>query len=85
MMYAREDECAHACLDAKEIERIARGLDKYARAASRLGITIFGGSGAGSLRHNGSLIIAEMSAGNYDGGDGACWEDDEGLLRGEGR
>jgi len=84
-MYAREDECAHAGLDAKDIERIARGLDKYAKAASRLGITIFGGSGSGSLRHKGSLIIAELGAGNYDGGDGACREDDDGLLRGEGR
>lgn len=82
-----ESECAAAGLDPKEVRRIAAGFNRYARQAKRLGITIFGGTGSGSLRARDDdllpqLIIADLD-GPYDGGDGGAQEDENGLLRGE--
>lgn len=82
------NECEAAGLDPAEVERIARGLSRYARQAEKLGITIFGGS-SGTLRfadrldNDGDLILASLD-GTYDGGDGAYRPDTDGLLRGEG-
>ena len=86
-MYVNEDECIAANLDPKEVERIAKGISRYAKQASALGMHIFGGgSFSGSLRvwgdGVGSLIVADLE-GNFEGGDGAAQEDENGLLRGE--
>lgn len=77
-------------LDEKKVASIARRLSKVAKEADTMGITIFGGSGSGSLRIYNSddgiearpLVLAELD-GHFDGGGGACWKDEEGCLRGE--
>ncbi len=73
MTIVNDDECKKAGLNAKEVTRIARGLSRYGRQASKLGITIFGGAGSGSLRFNDGnpqkLILAAID-GDFDGGDG---------------
>ena len=81
------DACRKVHLDVKKIESIARRLSKAAHEAELLGITVFGGSGTGSLRihddpRNNALILAQLN-GVFDGGDGGYHEDDEGFLRGE--
>jgi hypothetical protein len=85
-MYTNDEECEAAGLDRKEIERIAAGLSRYAKQAAALGLTIFGGSGTGSLRYddggNGKLVVAELR-GLFDGGDGGERSTDDGYLRGE--
>lgn len=86
MTRINESECEAAGLDPKEVKRIASGLSRYAKQAEKLGICIFGGSGAGSLMVNdgepGRLVVADID-GDFDGGNGACQEDENGLLRGE--
>lgn len=86
-MYVNEDECIAAGLDPKEVEKIAKGLSRYARQAKKIGMHIFGGgSYSGSLRvwedGKGSLVVADLD-GSYEGGDGATFNDEDGLLRGE--
>jgi hypothetical protein len=85
-MYTNDDECKAAGLDREEVEQIAAGLSRYARKAAALGLTIFGGSGTGSLRYddggNGNLVVAELR-GLFNGGDGAERLTDDGYLRGE--
>jgi len=85
-MMINKRECRAAGLDPAEVEKIARGLSRYAKQAENLGICIFGGSGSGDLRFDdrkgGQLILATLD-GDYDGGDGANSPDDDGLLRGE--
>jgi len=85
-MLVNEPECIAAGLDPKEIKRIAKGLSRYARQAEKMGLTIFGGSGTGSIRYDdgglGSLLVAEID-GNFDGGDGTTPFSNDGLLRGE--
>lgn len=76
-------ECKAAGLDPKEVERIARGLSRYGKAASDLGLTVFGGSGTGLLHTSDGLVVASMRHGWFDGGDGAAREDKNGLLRSE--
>lgn len=84
-----EAECAFAGLDEKKVASIARRLSRAARDANALGITIFGGSGSGSLRiHDlgskaGALILADLDGLNWDGGDGGSGPSDDGLRRGE--
>lgn len=74
---------------SKEVLAIARRIERAARDARKLGITVFGGSGSGSLRFDeggGSsraLILADLD-GAWDDGDGATREDENGLRRGEG-
>lgn len=82
-------ECAFAGLDQKKVTSIARRISRAALDARALGLTVFGGSGLGTLRFNdtifggaGQLIIADLD-GSFDGGDGACLPSDDGLLRGE--
>ena len=85
-VYVNAKECRAAGLDPKEVQRIAQGLSRYAKQAQALGLFVFGGSGSGTLRKDdhprGALILAGL-AGDFDGGDGACCPDEEGLLRGE--
>lgn len=71
-------------LDIKKVESLVRRMNKVNKEAKKMGLTIFGGSSNGSLRGGHDMIVAELSGGNFDGGDGATQEDDEGLLRGEG-
>jgi hypothetical protein len=84
--YVNDAECAAAGLDPQEVGKIAVGLSRYACAAQKLGLTIFGG-GSGTLRFDDgsgkALIVADLD-GYFDGGDGATREDADGLLRGEG-
>lgn len=86
MASANEDECRAAGLDPKEVDRIAKGISRYAKQAQKLGIQVFGGGTGGQLRFNdggkGDLIIASLD-GSFDGGDGANVPDENGLLRGE--
>lgn len=81
------DECKAADVDSKEVEKIAKGLSRYAKQAEKLGLTIFGGSGSGSLRIAddtgfGELVVGELE-GRFDGGDGATSFHQDGLQRGE--
>lgn len=69
MARVNEKECEAAGLNPLDVKRIAQGLSRYAKEAQKLGIQVFGGSGCGDLR--------------FDGGDGACSESDDGLMRGE--
>lgn len=88
--YANSDECEAVGLDPKAVDRIAKRLGRAARAASRLGLTIFGGAGSGTLRFHdnvgnyGPLIVAEIEGANWDGGDGGDGYSPDGLKRGEG-
>jgi hypothetical protein len=88
-MTVNRDECEKAGISLKDIERISKGLSRYGRQAEKLGITIFGGSGTGTLRiHDANevegraLVLANID-GDYDGGDGSEREDEDGLIRGE--
>jgi hypothetical protein len=90
MADVHEDECISAGLDPKAVLSIARRLDRACRDARKLGMTVFGGSGHGSLRYSDShdassrqLVVADLGPLGWDGGDGACTPDEEGLLRGE--
>jgi hypothetical protein len=67
-----EDKCVEHKLNVKQVASIARRLSKAGKEARALGLTIFGGSGNGSLRILGrgtSGIVADID-GNFDGGDG---------------
>lgn len=81
MAYIDPAAITRAGLDAKKIESIAARLSRAAREAHALGIKVFGGSGAGTLRidcDGRPLIIADLQ-GNFDGGDGA--EHHDGDIR----
>ena len=86
-MAANYEECEKAGLDEKEVIRIAKGLDRYAKQAHKLKLEIFGGSGCGTLRYNDGearqLIVGVMDTQIFDGGDGAVKRDKNGLERGE--
>ena len=81
------EECRAAGLDPTSVQRIAKGLSRYALQAEALGLTLFGGSGSGTLRFRddqdkGPLIVASVN-GDIDGGAGNDHYDECGLLRGE--
>lgn len=83
-----DEECEAAGLDIKKVESIARRLKKISGEMSSMGIVLFGGSGNGTLRFDecngkGRLVVAEIGGTSFDGGDGAAYKDDDGLLRGE--
>ncbi|PSR28650.1 MAG: hypothetical protein C7B46_19000 [Sulfobacillus benefaciens] len=89
-MYINEEECAHAGFDAEQvaqIKKLGRRLERLAHACDALGIIIFGGSGAATLRfddgHRRPLILAHLSTINVDGGDGSCAPAEDGYERGE--
>lgn len=85
--YSNDEECYAAGLDPREVQRIASGLARWAKKADRLGLTIFGGAGNGSLRaYDGKerrLVVCSSLGLNFDGGDGAEMADENGLMRGE--
>jgi len=93
-MQVNERECDAAGQDHERVKRLATRLKRLANECEELGITIFGGSGTGSLRGRdanmgraysmrGQLILAE-TMGPFDGGDGVASPDENDLLRGEG-
>lgn len=84
-----EEGCLHIGMtesEISELKKIASGFSRLGRRVEKLGVHIFGGSGTGSLRKNDgtdkAVIIAWID-GIYDGGDGACREGEDGILRGE--
>ena len=90
-MIVNEEECIAAGFDPAEVKRIAKNLSKWGREADRLGLTIFGGAGHGSLRavekeypERPRLILARID-GYFDGGDGGDGVEkyNDGLERGE--
>ncbi|HAT2715827.1 TPA: hypothetical protein I8303_004637 [Aeromonas hydrophila] len=86
MAHENTAECEAAGLDPAQVRRIAKGLSRYAKEAQALGLTVFGGSGLGSLRvddgGDGQLIVAYLD-GWFDGGAGNSRHDAAELLRGE--
>lgn len=91
-MGALDQECRRAGLDPAKISRLANRLGRAAKDAHSLGLTIFGGSGAGSLRWSdpyetdaraAPFVVAHIPGFNFDGGDGAEAPDENGLMRGE--
>lgn len=87
MAHANEKECIEAGLDPSEVERIAKGLERYLKQAAKIGVKAFGGSNGLDLRFDdggkGDLIVGDTLATNVDGGDGGCIGDSYGHLRGE--
>jgi hypothetical protein len=87
-MGANFNECEAADLDFKAVDRIAKRLERASRDAAKLGLTVFGGAGSGSLRvrpddRGPQLIVADIDGGHWDGGDGAERYGDDGLKWGE--
>jgi hypothetical protein len=83
-----EAECLAAHVDAKKVGSLARRLIRISRELAQLHIILFGGSGHGSLRYDdnsgkGRLVLADLGGNVFDGGDGACGPDEDGLERGE--
>ncbi len=82
-MTVNEEECKAAGVDPDKVKALVRMLDRAGKLADSLGITIFGGSGTGDLRKD-NLIVAEISHGCWDGGDGSHEiPREDGLKRGE--
>ena len=91
-MSGLQAECAAAGLDERKVTALASRLARAARDARKMGLTVFGGSGAGSLRWRkpgetnprlAPLVVAHIDGFNFDGGDGAEHQDEDGLWRGE--
>ena len=71
-----EELCESFGLDPKQVKSIASRLSKAAKEAEAIGLTVFGGSGSGSLRFDaapmqgmGHSVLATLD-GCFDGGDG---------------
>ena len=87
------DECEYAGLNIKEVEKIAKGIEKYTKMAEKLGLVVFGGSACCTLRWYGDaeeydghpLVVASVESQNIDGGDGGFGElySHDGFMRGE--
>jgi hypothetical protein len=73
-MTVDDERCERFGLDPRKVASIARRLSRAAREADELGLTIFGGSGTGTLRYrpHGGGTSAEVASldGVFDGGDG---------------
>jgi len=76
VIYVDEERCESFGLDSKRVASIARRLSRAATEARELGLTVFGGSGTGTLRfhRDGSsadirAVVADLD-GDFDGGDG---------------
>lgn len=88
-----ERECDVAGQDPKTVARLARRLRSIASECEELGITIFGGAHSGDLRSaeankaqrgvSDRMLILASVPGPFDGGDGGCYADEDGLMRGE--
>ena len=79
MVSVNDEECKAAGIDPQKIERLGGRIERAARELSKMGVTIFGGSGSGSLRYSdkyrderGALILCQLYGGDWDGGDGGC-------------
>jgi hypothetical protein len=90
MICVNYEECEAADLDPAEVDRIAKRINRAAADARKLGLEVFGGSSSGSLRvfsdgnrGVGQLVVAEMTNGSWNGGDGATDRNHDGLMRGE--
>jgi hypothetical protein len=71
-MFVDEDKCVELGIDPKRVRSITRRISKAAMDAHSIGLTVFGGSGTGSLRISGRGIsgtVADLD-GVFDGGDG---------------
>jgi hypothetical protein len=71
-----EELCESFGLDPKQVKSIAARLSKAAKEAESIGLTVFGGSGSGSLRFDGAPMqgpghseVATLD-GCFDGGSG---------------
>ncbi len=91
MKYAHSEECIAAGLDPVKVNALAKRLSAIAMDAKRMGLTIFGGAGTGTLRINDNpndiysrpLVVAILD-GHWDGGDGGYGvRGEDGLMRGE--
>ena len=87
-MEVYDETCEFLNLDVNKVERLVRRLSSVGKELDRMGITVFGGSGTGTLRvsdagYGQPYVIAHISPGTFDGGDGATDEDADGHLRGE--
>lgn len=80
-------ECEYVGIDYKEIQKLKKQLNKCGKMASALGVTVFGGSGCGSIRaidsDNRVLILDELAYDVWDGGDGSTRTTYDGLCIGE--
>lgn len=75
MSYVRDERCEEFGLDRKKVAGLTRRISKAAREAHEMGLVVFGGSGAGTLRFNRSAFGGERTSvadldGHFDGGDG---------------
>jgi hypothetical protein len=80
-------ECAKACINPQEVQKIAKRIEKVCRDADLLGLTLFCGT-SDSLRFTDQpgcrpLILASLYLPNTDGGDGSALVDSDGYERGE--
>lgn len=76
MTYVDNERCEEFGLDPKKVASIARRLSRAATEAREMKLTVFGGSGSGSLRYHGDgksgdvrAVVADLD-GHFDGGDG---------------
>lgn len=83
-----EAECIAAGVDPVKVEKLVCMLSKAAKFADELNVEIFGGTtGAlisaltGSSR--GRALVLGYISGPFNGGDGAVYPDEHGLLRRE--
>lgn len=70
--YVDEDRCVAAGLNPRQVMSLARRLSRAAVEARKLGLTVFGGSGTGTLRLMGKGATGDVCTldGSFDGGDG---------------
>lgn len=85
-------ECLAADVDPAKVEKLEKMLNRAGRFAREMGVTIFGGSGSGTIRkradgddrNTGPLILASLDGALvWGGGDGGEHYDEYGLRRGE--
>jgi hypothetical protein len=73
--YIEEDKCEQFGLDPRKVASIARRLSRAALEAEAMGLTVFGGSGTGTLRYHRAGSVGQQNTvakldGGFDGGDG---------------
>lgn len=72
--WIEDGRCEDLGLDPKRVESIARRLARAAVDARAMKLTVFGGSGYGTLRHDptgpGTNAIVAWLGQGFDGGDG---------------
>lgn len=82
-----ERECEAVGISHNTVRLIAKHLNAAARLASAHNVVIFGGAHSGSIRkhreHEDRAFILADIEGPFDGGDGGCYPDQDGYIRGE--